>query len=207
MCSFKLLAYPYYNSGRIETKPDMMILNRPMDILIITGLNAIVGVILLLNALASPLTLPGLPSDLFRAGTTPMVIIGTILTFAGIAKLPLAIGFLGTAAGLFLGKGRAWSISRKLLYAGIGLGFAFVYGAGGDTGIMGQYVLAMALSGVIIGYLHTAQVREFYGMQPVPELPHKTHHKRKIRPAEEDIEEDIADVEEDEQPTSAPEAE
>ncbi|HEY8140128.1 MAG TPA: hypothetical protein VIE86_03500 [Nitrososphaera sp.] len=171
----------------------MMILSRPMEVMIIVGLNGAIGAILLMNGLTSA---GGIPEVSFNSPGVS-VLFG-ILSIAGLLKIPIGIGFLGSAAGLFLGKGWGWSLARTLQFAGIALGFAFLYTSGGEVGTMLMYVLGMALSGVILGFLHTAEMREFYGKQmtaivPQRKLPRK---KRKSLPAEvEDDETSTAEVE------------
>jgi hypothetical protein len=163
-----------------------------MEVMIIVGLNGAIGAILLMNGLSAG----GIPEVSFNSPGVS-VLFG-ILSIAGLLKIPVGIGFLGSAAGLFLGKGWGWSLARTLQFAGIALGFAFLYTSGGEVGTMLMYVLGMALSGVILGFLHTAEMREFYGKQmtaivPQRKLPRK---KRKSLPAEvEDDETSTAEVE------------
>jgi hypothetical protein len=167
----------------------MMILSRPMEVMIIVGLNGAIGAILLMNGLTSA---GGIPEVSFNSpGSVPGVsVLFGILTIAGLLKIPVGIGFLGSAAGLFLGKGWGWSLARTLQFAGIALGFAFLYTSGGEVGTMLMYVLGMALSGVILGFLHTAEMREFYGKQMTAIVPQKKlpRKRRKSLPAEEDDE-------------------
>ncbi|GEM_PF-2409599 len=166
----------------------MMILSRPMEVMIIVGLNGAIGAILLMNGLTST---GGIPEVSFNTpGSLPGVsALFGILSIAALLQIPIGIGFLGSAAGLFLGKGWGWSLARTLQFAGIALGFAFLYSSG-EVGTMLMYVLGMALSGVVLGFLHTAEMREFYGKQmtaivPQRKLPRK---RRKSLPAE--VEED-----------------
>jgi len=172
----------------------MIILNRPMEILIITGLNVAVGVILLLNGLGSALVLPVISLSIPDDMAAVLLLVGNIMTIAGSVKLPLAIAFFGSAAGLFLGKGSAWTITRALQFAGIALGFAFLYGAGSEIATLGLYTLGMAIGGIVIGYLYTPEVREFYGKQEM--APSQRKHSRRKR--KETITED-----EDAQPSAA----
>ena len=170
----------------------MYILNRPLEIMILVGLNAVVGAVLFMNGLGTGgIEFPtGLPS--FDAG--PMSIFTGIMPFLGAFEMPLALAFFGSAAGLFLGKGWGWSLSRALQIVGIVFGFGFLADAGGAIQTMGLYVMAMAMSGVVIGYLYTAEVKEFYGKNPVFEAP-KRHRRRKKQ--------EIEDDEEDQEPSAA----
>jgi len=202
MCRLKLLAYPYYNSRRTETKPEMIILNRPLEVMIITGLNAAVGALLLMNGLGAV----GVPALSFNFSEGLMAIatslLYNLLSIGGALMLPLGAAFLGSAAGLFLGKGWGWTLSRSLQVLGIVLGFAFMYGAGGETAKMAMYAFGMALSGVVIGFLYAPEVREFYGKQPV-EHSERAHSRRKRK--ESQVEDEDVEVEEEE--TSAAEVE
>ncbi|MCI0556909.1 MAG: hypothetical protein MN733_00315 [Nitrososphaera sp.] len=165
-----------------------------MEILIIAGLNAAIGAILVLNGLPFA-GVPELSFSLPEAGLAgALSIVYTIMKVAGILVLPLGFAFFGATAGLFLGKGWAWTMSRKLMIAGIALGFAFMYGTA-DISKMGLYTLGMALSGVVIGFLHTAEVREFYGKQVVPESSHRKHSKRKRRQRTAEEEDEIEEQE------------
>ena len=160
--------------------------------MILVGLNAVVGVVLLMNGLGTGgIEFPtGLPS--FDAG--PITIITGIMPFLGAFEIPLSLAFFGSAAGLFLGKGWGWSMSRALQIVGIVFGFGFLADAGGAVQTMALYVMAMAISGVVIGYLYTAEVKEFYGKNPVFEAP-KRHRRRKKQ--------EIEDDEEDQEPSAA----
>jgi hypothetical protein len=171
----------------------MIILNRPMEIMIIAGLNAAIGAILVLNALP----FAGVPDLSFNPDATlagVLSIVFTVMKVAGILVLPLGIASFGAAAGLFLGKGWAWTMSRALMISGIALGFAFTYGTT-DTSKMGLYTLDMALSGVVIGFLYNGEVREFYGKQVIPEPSHRRHSRKQV--AEEE------DLDEEEEPSAA----
>jgi len=174
----------------------MMILSRPMEVMVIVGLNGAIGAILIMNGLGSAVGIPDISFD--SSGSIPgLSILFSILSIAGLLKIPIGIGFLGSAAGLFLGKGWGWSLARKLQIAGIALGFAFLYSSGGEVGTMLMYVLAMALSGVVLGFLHTAEMREFYGKQMTAIVPQRKlpKRKRKSLPAEIEDETSTAEVE------------
>jgi hypothetical protein len=167
----------------------MMILSRPMEVMIIVGLNGAIGAILLMNGLTSA---GGIPEISFNTpGSAPGVsVLFGVLSIAGLLKIPVGIGFLGSAAGLFLGKGWGWSLARTLQFAGIALGFAFLYSSGGQVGTMLMHVLGMALSGVILGFLHTAEMREFYGKQMTAIVPQRKLPRKKRKSLPEEVEED-----------------
>jgi hypothetical protein len=158
-----------------------------MEIMILVGLNAVVGIILFLNGLSTGgLELPtALPSF---GGGIPAIITG-IMPILGAFELPIGLAFLGSAAGLFLGKGWAWSMSRALQIAGIALGFAFLFDAAGQLATMGLYVLGMALSGVVVGFLYAPEVKEFYGKNIIPRAA-KRQRRRKRQYDDEDAEEE-----------------
>lgn len=156
--------------------------------MVIVGLNGAIGAILLMNGLASAGGIPEVSFD--SSGVPGLSILFGILTIAGLLKIPIGIGFLGSAAGLFLGKGWGWSLARTLQIAGIALGFAFLYSSGGEVGTMLMYVLGMALSGVVLGFLHTAEMREFYGKQMTAIVPQRRLPKKKRKSLPAEIEED-----------------
>lgn len=164
----------------------MFILNRPLEILILVGLNAVVGAILFMNSLSTggfelPSALPTLNSGL-------PALIGSIMGILGASELPLGLAFFGSAAGLFLGKGWGWTMSRTLQVVAIVLGFAFLYDAGGQMSTMGIYVLGMTLSGVVIGFLYAPEVKEFYGKNIEPRQA-KRQRRRRRQADEEEIDE------------------
>jgi hypothetical protein len=173
----------------------MYILNRPLEIIILIALNAVVGAILFMNGLSTGgIELPtGLPS--FGSGV--MSIVTGIMSILGAFELPLALAFFGSVAGLFLGKGWGWSISRALQIVGIVFGFGFLADAGGDIMTMGLYAMSMAVSGVVIGYLYTPEVREFYGKTVISESPRRQKRRKKQEMAydEADQESSTAEVE------------
>jgi hypothetical protein len=170
----------------------MYILNRPLEIMILVGLNAVVGAVLFMNGLSTGgIEFPtGLPS--FDSG--PMTILTGVMPFLGAFEIPLALAFFGSAAGLFLGKGWGWGMSRALQIVGIVFGFGFLADAGGAIQTMGLYMMAMAVSGVVIGYLYTPEVKEFYGKNPIFEAPKRQRRRKK---------QEIADDEEDQEPSAA----
>ena len=164
----------------------MFILNRPLEILILVGLNAVVGAILFMNGLSTgglelPSALPSLNSGL-------LALVGSILGILGVAELPLALAFFGSAAGLFLGKGWGWTMSRTMQVVAIAFGFAFLYDAGGLMETMGIYALGMTLSGVVLGFLYAPEVKEFYGKNIAPQQA-KRQRRRRRQADEEEIEE------------------
>lgn len=173
----------------------MYILNRPMEIMILIGLNAAVGVILLMNGLSTG----GIefPTSLPSFGSGPLSIVTGIMPFLGAFELPLAFAFFGSAAGLFLGKGWGWSMSRAVQIVGVAFGFGFLADAGGDIQTMGLYTMGMAASGVVIGFLHTPGVKEFYGKNMIVEAPKRQRRRKKQEMVEEedDQESSAAEVE------------
>ncbi len=172
----------------------MYILNRPIEIMILVGLNAAVGAILFLNGQSTGGL--ELPSKLLPApGSSLPSIIGTVMTIVGAFEIPAAIAFFGSAAALFLGKGWGWSISRTLQVAGIAMSFAFLYDAGGEMLTMGLYAMGMAMSGIVIGFLYAPEVREFYGKNVVTRSRSKRQRRRKQMESEEDQEPSAAEVE------------
>lgn len=177
----------------------MYILNRPMEIMILVGLNAAVGVILLMNGLATGgVEFPsGLPSP---SSGLPSMVEG-IMSILGAFELPLAAAFLGSAAGLFLGKGWGWTMSRALQVIGIAFAFGFLYDAGGAIQTMGLYVIGMAINGVVVGFLYAPEVREFYGKTLVVHTKRQKRRKRQEAVAEE--EEDEMTEAEDSEPSAA----
>jgi hypothetical protein len=170
----------------------MYILNRPLEIMILVGLNAVIGAVLFMNGLSTGgIEFPsGLPS--FDSG--PMSIFTGIMPFLGAFELPLGLAFFGSAAGLFLGKGWGWSMSRALQIVGIVFGFGFLADAGGLIQTMGLYAMAMAMSGVVLGYLYAPEVKEFYGKNPVLEAPRRQRRRKK---------QETEDDEEDQEPSAA----
>lgn len=169
----------------------MYILNRPMEIMIIVGLNAAVGAILLMNGLSTGgVEFPaGLPSP--ESGVLSFV--GGVMSILGAFEIPLALAFFGSAGGLFLGKGWGWTLSRSLQIVGVVFGFGFLYDAGALLQTMALYVASMAMSGVVIGFLYAPEVREFYGKAAV------SHAKKQRRRKKQEISED----EEDQEPSAA----
>ncbi|MGH9991591.1 MAG: hypothetical protein ACREAZ_02980 [Nitrososphaera sp.] len=174
----------------------MIILNRPLEVMVITGLNAAVGAILLLNGLAVT-TVPGLSLNMTEGLiATGLSVLYNVLGIGGVLMLPVGAAFLGSAAGLFLGKAWGWTLSRALQVLGILLGFAFMYGAGGEVAKMAMYAFGMALSGVVLGFLYAPEVREFYGKQPVP-------HSERAQSRRKRKESQVEDEEEEEEPSAA----
>jgi hypothetical protein len=53
-----------------------------------------------------------------------------------------------------------------------------------------MHVLGMALSGVILGFLHTAEMREFYGKQMTAIVPQRKLPRKKRKSLPEEVEED-----------------
>ena len=176
----------------MQNNNDMYILNRPMEIMILIGLNGVVGAVLFMNGLATGgIEFPtGLPS--FGSGV--LSIITGIMPFLGAFEIPLALAFFGSAAGLFLGKGWGWTMSRTLQIVGIVFGFGFLADAAGNFQTMALYAMNMAIGGVVIGYLYAPEVREFYGKNIVEQAP-KRQRRRKKQETDEDIE--------DEEPSAA----
>ncbi|HEV8387290.1 MAG TPA: hypothetical protein VGQ03_06670 [Nitrososphaera sp.] len=174
----------------------MYILNRPMEIMILIGLSAVIGAVLFMNGLSTGgIEFPtGLPS--FESGI--LSIITGIMPFLGVFEIPLALAFFGSAAGLFLGKGWGWTMSRTLQILGIVFGFGFLADAGGNVQTMGLYAVSMAISGVVIGYLYAPEIREFYGKNIVEQSPTKQRRRKK---------QEISDEEEEGQEPSAAEVE
>jgi len=173
----------------------MYILNRPMEIMILIGLSAVIGAVLFMNGLSTggiefPTGLPSFWSDVLS-------IITGIMPFLGVFEIPLALAFFGSAAGLFLGKGWGWTMSRALQILGIVFGFGFLADAGGNVQTMGLYAMSMAISGVAIGYLYAPEVREFYGKNIVEQSPTKRRRKKQ----------EISNEEEEGQEPSAAEVE
>lgn len=181
-----VLTYSYYDSSGKQDNHDMYILNRPMEIMILIGLSAAVGAVLLMNGLSTGgLEFPtGLPS--FGSGV--ISIITGIMPFLGVFEIPLALAFFGSAAGLFLGKGWGWTMSRALQIAGIVFGFGFLADAAGSIQTMALYSMSMAISGVIIGFLYAPEVREFYGKNIVEESPRKHRRRRKQELSDDEVE-------------------
>ncbi len=165
-------------------------LNRPVEILVLVGLNGAIGAITLLNGLATGGL--HLPSGI-SLGPDPNSIINSILSIIGSFAMPVGAAFFGSVAGLFLGKGWGWTMSRALAVVGIVFGFGFLYGAGGQSSTMGLYTLGMIMSGISIGFLYSPEVREFYGK--VPTLPVKRQRRRKKDVVEESEEPSAAEVE------------
>ena len=161
--------------------------------MILVGLSAAVGVVLLMNGLSTGgIEFPtGLPS--FESGILPLIT--GIMPFFGAFEIPLALAFFGSAAGLFLGKGWGWSMSRAIQIASIVFGFGFLADAAGTIATMGLYAMAMAISGVIIGYLRTAEVREFYGKTIVSEAPKRQRRRKKQDLEEEEFDEESSAAE------------
>jgi hypothetical protein len=173
----------------------MYILNRPMEIMILVGLNAAAGAILLMNGLSTGgIELPaGLPS--LDAGI--LSIVGSVMSILGTFEIPIALAFFGSSAGLFLGKGWGWTLSRALQIVGIAFGFGFLYDAGGMMQTMAMYVAGMAMSGVVIGFLYAPEVKEFYGKNVVPQTRRQRRRKKQ----------EITEDEEDQEPSTAAEVE
>jgi hypothetical protein len=177
----------------MQNNHDMYILNRPMEIMILLGLNAAVGAILFMNGLATggvefPSALPSLTS-----GIMPMI--SSVMSILATFEMPLALAFFGSAAGLFLGKGWGWSLSRTLQIVGIAFSFGFLYDAGGAIQTMALYVMGMAISGVVIGYLYAPEIREFYGKNVVEQPTRRQRRRRKQEIEEEEEETSAAEVE------------
>lgn len=176
----------------IQNNHEMYILNRPLEIMILIGLNGAVGAILLMNGLSTggiefPASLPSSESGILS-------IVTGIMPFLGAFELPLALAFFGSAAGLFLGKGWGWSLSRALQIVGIVFGFGFMADASGDVMTMGLYAMGMAMSGVVMGFLYTPEVKEFYGKITAVQAPKRQRRRKK---------QEIADEEEDHEPSAA----
>jgi hypothetical protein len=85
-------------------------------------------------------------------------------------------------------------MSRALQIVGIVFGFGFLADAGGLIQTMGLYAMAMAMSGVVLGYLYAPEVKEFYGKNPVLEAPRRQRRRKK---------QEIEDDEEDQEPSAA----
>lgn len=194
-----------------ETTRMTMILNRPLEVMIITALNAAIGAILLMNGLAAPFSGINVAFNNGIAGTPfGLPIVGSIMTILGSMKILIAMAFFGAAAGLFLGKGWGWTMSRVMQFAGIAFGFTFMYTSGGEITKMALHVLGMAMSGIAIGFLHTAEVREFYGKQSAivhfspPALPkkHLKRRSRRHREFDDDLDVDL-DTEQGKRPSEA----
>ena len=167
----------------------MYLLNRPLEILVLVGLNGAIGAITLLNGLATGGL--HLPSGI-SLGPDPNSIINSVLSIIGSFAMPVGAAFFGSVVGLFLGKGWGWTMSRALQVVGIVFGFGFLYVAGGQSGIMGLYSVGMIMSGISIGFLYTPEVREFYGKAPVVPV---RRQRRKKDLAEESEEPSAAEVE------------
>ena len=171
----------------------MNILSRPLEIMILVGLNAVVGVILLMNGLSTGGV--EFPSAIPPLGSGVQSIVGGVMSILNTFELPLAFAFFGSAAGLFLGKGWGWTMSRALQIIGITFGFAFLYDAGDALQTMGLYALDMAIGGVVIGFLYAPEVREFYGKTPVTQSKRQRRKRKQEVSEEEDQEPSATEVE------------
>lgn len=155
----------------------MYILNRPLAIVILVGLNAAVGAIVFMNGLSTGGL--DLPTQL-SFGSEPSSIINTAMSIIGAFELPIGAAFFGSAAGLFLGKSWGWTLSRVLQIVGVVFGFGFMYDAGGQYGIMGLYTLSMVMCGIGVGFLYTPEVKEFYGKFVAPPVRRQRRKKAEI---------------------------
>lgn len=148
---------------------------RPLGVTVIGILNAISGIILLLGGLGT-LAISGLPfANAAAPGTiaTPSIMFspGTFLTVAGMMGIPVGAAFLGIAFGIFKGKAWAWTGAFALGIVGIIFSVILMAGAGQDRATLIGYTASMGISGIVLGYLYTAEVKEFFGKPVPPQQP------------------------------------
>jgi hypothetical protein len=100
----------------------------------------------------------------------------------GVATLPAGLAFLAMTAGMFMGKRWAWTGCLAAVGAGIAFSVFRMSQQTEPAGLMG-YMGAIAISGIIVGYLYTPEIKEFFGkaVEPLPALEYKEQQE----PAEE----------------------
>lgn len=153
------------------------VLEGPLEVKILGSLAALVGVILVFAGLSSlGESVPALSSlsiDALRENPVSTSMQAAKAT-VGVATLPAGLAFLAMTAGMFMGKSWAWTGCL----AAVGTGIAFsVFRMSQQTepsGLMG-YMGAIAISGIIVGYLYTPEIKEFFGkaVAPLPALEFK----------------------------------
>ena len=155
---------------------------RPLGVTVIGILCAISGTILLLGGLGT-LAVAGLPfanAAAPGAVATPSVMFspGAFLAVAAMMGLPVGAAFLGIAFGIFTGKQWAWTGAFALAIVGLVFSVVLMAGAGQDRATLIGYTASMGISGIVLGYLYTAEVKEFFG-KPVPPQPGAEAEKEK----------------------------
>ena len=153
------------------------VLEGPLEVKILGSLVALVGILLVLAGMSSlGESLPALFSlsiDALRENPLPtsMQAAGAAV---GVAILPAGMAFLAMTAGMLMGKRWAWTGCLAAVAAGIAFSVFRMSQQTEFGGLMG-YMGAIAISGIIVGYLYTPEIKEFFGkaVAPLPALEYK----------------------------------
>lgn len=159
------------------------VLEGPLEVKILGSLAALVGIMLVLAGLSSvgesAASLRSLSIDALRANPVSMSMQAAGAA-VGVAILPAGLAFLAMTVGMFMGKRWAWTGCLGAVGAGVAFSVFRMSQQTDPSGLMG-YMGAIAISGIIVGYLFTPEIKEFFGRAAPVQQPAQEEQAEEVQ--------------------------